>query len=780
MSWRRTSLVALSRSVLTLGVLSLGGGACDRVGQTDKAAADGTDGADGSDGADGADGTDGGGDSGGPDDPVTWTIADIVSGEIPGFTGISGAFTSPLTDYTYALSQDGLTIRYITNTYIHPTGDWCVDPTAADPDCAESGPDWLSGRIELTSPVSAWCHDPEGGRIFLIRPTKSVEIVDADPAGPTPTTYNRVSLPLRIPATLAEGAEWGGGCAWLPSVGGLLISDVSGKVAVISDTDGSVKAEGTAAVAPKQPVVLASGAVVVEDWVTGGLQVLSPVDLSVEATLSFGGALTDLAIDPVRARAYGVVDGALLSLPLESGASPSLITVAGGTVSRVAVEPRAGRAFVLTATTSGNQVMHLFEDGLQLATTELSAPVIGMAVPCDTGDLVLFQKPAGGESAFRVLAAVPDHAPDGVDPIRAFIAVNIEEPSDENIDKPCTGLDVDSVEREIALIRANTAVLKGLGVPVSLGLTYNFALVTERCGMTDIFQELADAGFLLGSMVHNRPCYNCTNADVSGSFPDECSGASEYYCDPTRAGASCCFPDDPEYCDLADYDCYLAYLDEKNVVVDRNIPGGGQFIISADRHGLWEWDWIRAYSDIARADGGHGYDTTYFAQCWAYTEVGYDDSRGKNTAPWYPKDGVEAWAPEHFADWDRDSAFSDVVYLPGVSTSTLKLYEWQSSGLFLVDYFNVDGTVGYSEEDFAVAEQLLRGSLNHRTGYGPQSWYFHIHDIGLVNNLANADGTETAAAPMLRDFITRLNDTYVAPGHMVWQLPHEIRAEWSE
>jgi hypothetical protein len=132
-----------------------------------------------------------------------------------------------------------------------------------------------------------------------------------------------------------------------------------------------------------------------------------------------------------------------------------------------------------------------------------------------------------------------------------------------------------------------------------------------------------------------------------------------------------------------------------------------------------------------------------------------------------------------YTAWDDASAYSDLLYLPGLNTATLKLDEWHRSGLFLLDYLNEGGSVSWSEADFTIVEHYLREALNHRSAYGPQVFYFHIHDLGLTNNLKNADGAETDGATFLRAFVQRVNETYVAPGHAVWASPTELRAQWS-
>ena len=69
------------------------------------------------------------------------------------------------------------------------------------------------------------------------------------------------------------------------------------------------------------------------------------------------------------------------------------------------------------------------------------------------------------------------------------------------------------------------------------------------------------------------------------------------------------------------------------------------------------------------------------------------------------------------------------------------------------------------------------------------TWYFHVHDLGLINlrdkngNLLHydPDGEEgpLEAIPnerMLRDFVDKMDEAYSADGGFVWAEPRTIRA----
>jgi len=436
----------------------------------------------------------------------------------------------------------------------------------------------------------------------------------------------------------------------------------------------------------------------------------------------------------------------------------------------VTVDPSTGLA-LFASEADGSWTLQLVQNGTVIDNLELTDTVLNLVGPDARGDMVVITE-SEGQVSHTVYDAWPDQAPD-LPPLYAYLFTAIEAPSDAEIETlACEG--TSSFDTNLTLIESNANVLKSLGVPVVLSVTYNFTYMVEKCGREEIFDLFEEYGFEVGSMVHNRPGYHCTDQAVSGTTPDQCAFSSPYYCNPSNANANCSFPDDEDYCALGDWDCYKSFIDEHNVVVDRNINGGGNFIIGADRHGIWEYDWARAYKEMARADGSEGYDVAFFAQTWAYNDViSIDDPRGKDPAPWRLADRSEAWALGDYTSWDQDSAFSDLLFLPGLPISVVKISEWQESGMYMLDYFNYITSIYYSEKDFDVVHQFLRSSMNLRSPYEPNVWYFHIHELSDVN-LADATGKELEGAALLRNFIDDVNATY-DEDWLVWGTPSEIR-----
>jgi len=446
-------------------------------------------------------------------------------------------------------------------------------------------------------------------------------------------------------------------------------------------------------------------------------------------------------------------------------------------------DPGRAVAWALTSTATGD-VVELLQGGEVRATYVVPGEGLSLAEPSATGDMTAFYMPtAGGDVAWTTLAPVEDVQTE--DPLRIFLFTTIEEPSDANMAEPCVGGSA-SFATELALVRNNAKVLSTLGVPIAMAITDNFAEKAEECGETGIYQELSDYGFELGAMLHNRPCYNCTSGGADYN-PDLCTPDDPNYI--ASASGAACFPDDPDYCGWGDYDCYYDFLAPRVDIADRNIPGGASFIVGGDRHGMWSYDWIRLYREVERPSIGlTGFDLTMFAGTWAYNVIDYDDPRGKNPSPWHVDQRAPAW---HLADidaWDQDSPTSNLLYLSGNNSATVKIAEQQQSGLYMLDFFEVASEVAYRPDDYEVQWQLLRSAVQNRKPGAINTWYFHIHDTGTLNLRdaadlpvlwdADGDGGEEAisAEQMLTDFIARINGRYGGTGAVTWSYPSEIRA----
>ena len=707
---------------------------------------------------------------------VSWSLETVHSATLDSVTGVQQALTMAHNEFTYVLPTEAEYLVYLTDALVQPMGSYCLGTNEPVDNCV-IGTLWTSGMILDETDAVAMCADHEDGRLFVIKTgerNSNIEVLDESAGGDTAYSYHFATDLLRIDEDLTAEGLYDGPCAYLPDADALVLTSPSLGVVIAYSFVTETWLHADLGFAMQGIAPLDGGAsFVVDDADTDTFVVLSGVDLSELQTVPSGGEIVHFDVDP--ATGIGHVahgsDGLVSRIAFGDPDPQPLTLPVPGDPQLVATDPDSQLGVVASRISPEEWVLQLVSgDGLA-DEVEIAARVEALSTPSPSGQVVVLTHPEDEGIQFTAYDAVADQ-PLGP-PLYGFLFTAIEEPNDHDFEMPCTG--GGSFDELISKVENNAEVLGGLGIPVAVGITYNFVATTERCGQTQIFELLDDHGFQLGSMVHNRPCYNCSDADLDWTSPDTCMPGSPNYCNPAQSD-SCCFPGDDNYCGLGDWECYQPFIDERNLVVDGNMPGGGDFITGAERHGAYGWDWIRGYREMARADGSFGYDTTVAIQGWAYVdEVSYVDPRGKEPAPWCPRDRLEPWALADYLHWTADSAFSDLIYLPGLPISTNKLLDWHSSGLYMADFLDNSTAITYSEHDFDVLSRNLRKTLALRGPVGPNVWYFHIHDMALLN-LVDPDGVEMDGAQYLRDWIDEVNDTWVADGELIWAFPSDIRA----
>lgn len=715
-----------------------------------------------------------------------YTAEEVVTGSLPGQEGVDAAMVNPLTGVVLALDHAGTTFRYLQETYVHPTGDYCVGGTLDEEGVCRGGTVWTSGRIESPTPTVGMCLDSAHGELYLLKSGgANLEILDVSLEGDDPYTYLRAVRNPKLPAVVAEAVNWTTGCAYLADSDTLVLASAAQGALVELTVGANFEVLRTMALG-FPPGALAQVGEQVLVWDLAGQRIveLSAATLGLQGAWTAPAEIVDAAFASERGAAWaalGTAGVAEVRFPDHVGVAE--VTAVDGAAIEVVADPVRPIAWALVDK-DGAQSVQLLQAGEVRGAWAVPGTALRLGTPSATGDVPVFWFAEGSTDVqFTVLGPVEDVPT--TDPLRVFLLTTIEEPSDANMGNPCTG-GGNAFDSELALVRNNARVLAGLGVPIAMAITDNFAEKAEECGETAIYQELADLGFELGAMLHNRPCYNCTSGGAAYN-PDLCQGDDPNYIAPSSGAA--CFPDDPEYCGIGDYACYEAFLAPRVDIADRNIPGGARFIVGGDRHGMWSYDWIRLYREVERPTLGlTGFDVTLFAGTWAYNGIDFDDPRGKNPSPWRVADRTAAW---HLADidhWDVDSPTSKLLYLSGGNSATVKLAEQQASGLYMLDFFEIASQVAYRPDDYEAQWQWLRSAVANRRPGALNTWYFHIHDTGTLNlrdanDVAievdpDGDGPlePVAAETMLQDFVTRIDQRYVKSGEVQWAQPSEIRA----
>jgi hypothetical protein len=744
--------------------------------------------------------------------PDGYTLQLITDGTLSGVTGLSGdGFVSPSNDYTYFVSESRTSLQYLTPSYTRPEGDFCVNGSEVDGDCR--GITWTSGRIGLRD-VAGLCLDPDNGRLFVVKEKIGrVEVIDLLVGGSNAYTYNRPAAFLTIPEVQGASGSLSGPCVYDDHNNAILVyssddallarlhldsTDVSTQLIASAEPLGQLSAQVS------QLVALGDGTFLLGDAGSAQLLHLS-ADGSVRNALSLDAPALDLAVlDGVAYIAMNNAGAARVDFLRES---PAVVGIAiAGSVHAVAVDPSTGLA-LFAHTAAGQDTLSLVSGVTVIDALPMGAgsTVLDIAQPSGSGDFVVATR-SGQTIRYQVFDAWPE-TPPALPPLDVFVFTAVEEPFDNDYfamdcDQPIGS--TASMSTRVARIEANAAVLAGLGVPVAMAVTHNFVTKLVACGDEALLDTLSGYGFELGVMVHNRPDYSCTDVPLEGTpyagdRADYCERSTSDYCDP-RTSDGCVFdgtpdpfyPETSSYCPPGDFDCYRSFMSRYIAATEQHLYGGegGRFIVGADRHGLWDFDWVRAYKEVERPDGSVGFTNTFLAQGRAYSgEVRLNDPREKNPVPWRPADRTGVWAVgDDYTTWDLDSAFSDLVFFNGMPISTIKIHEWQLSGLHMGDYLLNKSDVGagfqaYNEQDFEVVYQFLRNAINNRSPYSNNAWYFHIHDLSLTLNLASEDGSTFDAAQWLQALIDRIQsdfgeDSPHPDATIRWSTPAEIAARF--
>lgn len=691
----------------------------------------------------------------------------VVSSRLEGAEGVQQSVRSEANDWAYLLDSSGRAVHTMTAANVQPRGSYCVGGEGEEEAC--TGVLRNSGFIS-TNITWNICMDREQHRIALVQDKGRVELIGASSSTEHWRHENSVYEVWQPPESGETGLVgpcfWSGDRLWM-SGGGLVVA-----IEAVEQTYEWAQRYDLA-VGFRQLEPMASE--VVAGWGTDGrLYSLSTVDGDLQPIPLGDAVIQDMVVDRARDRLWLADSYKQQLLAYERTDGLWTQVVAWSTSERVMaveVDQKTGAVATLELDGGGRSWLGLYaEDGFQER-----AVVEGEAL-----NLV----PAGGLEQFGVVARLGDgelgwqvwsvrDPGDARPPLGVFAVTTLEEPF-LNMEMPCVATDDDEAGfRELVdTLRENIGLLEAVEIPVAVGVTWEFVSKALECGEDGILVEMSSRGFEMGHMVHSRPCFNCTDGEVSGVFVAECGPSSPHYVlsdDP-----SACWPDDPDYCDLEDTPCWAALVGQRALEVDEVLPGGSAFIFGADRHGLWGWDWVDGYRSFERADGGRGYPITLFAGLWAYPQIAsFDDPRGKEPAPLFASAIGRPWFVSNVDSWDINSAFSELLYLPGHSVAVTKSGEHQATGLHLLHLVNSGLAIGFDRTDLDSLSGLLRQAVAHRDELSTGSWYLHIRD--LTSWKLNEPG-EDGLTP-----ITHLSrwqeevESGFTSGEVLWMLPTAIR-----
>jgi len=724
-------------------------------------------------------------------DPAVWasTPWDLVpvTPLSPTLSSISEprqVFRAAGNDDVYIVNRDGTQVRILTPTWAQPSGRFCVDGVGSADNCT-GGTLVTSGLVELSQSPAACLDDIKDTLLLIKNKGAFVETVGTNHAGPSWQTYNRMAIAHSVGKEETDRLDHS--CAAR-----------AGRVALSGDND-IVFLDENWDVDSRIP--LTGGAQRLDwvgdsDWLVAqkddsSLWVLNTAAGTAQEIAPAGDA-TAIAVDPDRQILWVARSGgSLVRIPISTDGIGTLETMSFcGQISQLAVDSRTGAAYALSDCaddTGDHKLLVVDRDGLRAQVSLDDDHVLALVPPGAMGELAaLVQNDSGQDTAgtdigtqtlVRAWAVVdPD---DDRPPLSMFVVTTLEQPF-TNATMACTRDESPSnnFESYVAQLQENIPVLQGIGMPVAVGVTWEFATKARECGLDGVLTDLYDAGFTLGTMVHDKPCYSCTDGDVDGETPDTCTPADPDWADPDDADA--CWPSDENYCGLGDNDCWATWVGSRALDVDQWIPGGSQFIFGADRHRLWGWEYINhGYRSFPRADGGTGYTISMFGGAWVYSDItDPEDPRAKDPAPWTPELLGNTWFPADVEDWEQDSAFSDLLYMPGNSNALSRIYEGELSDLSLVHLIEEFDSLTVTQEDTDTLLAKIMQPVAHRS-HRPGTYYFHLADLTGYPLKPDEGDPRIDQQALLLDFKSQVEATYGDGGLGVlqWRGPLDVRAD---
>ncbi len=695
----------------------------------------------------GGDGDGGADDSGG--ESITaeaWTLTEVPvpTESLDGVRAAERVFRASGNDFAYIVNGDGSETHMLTQAWIQPEGDYCIGDPAGNPQTysACTYTKWTAGRVMTTASPSVCLDDVQDQLLLVKEGGQRIELVGTSRDSPAWNTYNRVYRNVTVDKDDSDRPE--GPCAAR-----------DGRLALSTSTEILLMDTSSTAWGITRRVSYDGGLLDLQwlgdsKWLLahgkdGSVWAIDSETGDKAGNLAPAGDAAVMAVDHEREAVWIARggDGRLVRIPLTvNGAGTPRIVGMCGAVQDLAVDYQTGAVHALTecaGSPSGWQLVVASKDGVH-AIQHLDDTPLALIPPGWMGQLgVIVQTQATRDTAGAEIPSenVPlawhiTRPSDERPPLNVYIITTLEQPF-TNATMACTADQnpTTNFQNYLDQLRENIAPLASLDIPVAVGVTWEFASKATECEAgtgQDILQELADAGFVLGQMIHDKPCYSCTDGTVPNEYPDSCPPSSDDYSSPTSAGA--CWPSNENYCARGDQDCWFDWVNDKQLELDNWIPGGAQFIFGADRHRLWDWEYIAGgYRIFDRADGSTGYDLSLFQGNWVYPEItDPEDPRAKDPAPWHPELLGSTWMPADVDSWEQDSVFSQLIYMPGNSVAASRLYDWQVTDMALVTLFEEISPMIAEDNDFDVLTGLIGQSLAHRTDR-PATFYWHLSDL---------------------------------------------------
>ncbi len=706
-----------------------------------------------------------------------WTAVEIAPlGErYQGLGAPRRVFRSAGSDNIYLQGEVRSRLSYLKPTWLQPEGEYCLASSQSPEDCTE-GALFTPGRIDVSAGGAA-CLDNLTHMLMVVQGNGyRVAAISTTRRDMTWASYNRSAVG-RAPA-LGEGDSLGDACA---SRGGRLALAGEGQLVVFDE-----EMQPEERLALRQPLselhwlgdtgrllgLSGNGSVWLIDPAAERSAILAPPDSTARLVLDEEG-LRAFLLSP---------DGALVELRFDAQGLAGMRAVPLCAPVRDAAWDERHQALQAWVRTEEGHEVWLVQGEEVLFRQPLDEEPLVLVPPGRTGEIGLLfaAEPAedGSEQQRARVWQLRDPATERA-PMSMFVVTTLEQPF-TNADMACTPAQDPRTNFQdyVEQLQANIPELASLEIPVAVGVTWEFLTKARECGLDGVLDELHEAGFTLGTMIHDAPCYSCTDQVVPGEAPEHCTEVHEDYRSPDDADA--CWPSNPNYCSRGDQACWEAFVGGKALDVDAALPGGSRFIFGADRHRLWGFEYIaHGYRRFPRADGSQGYDITFFQGSWIYPEItSTEDPRGKDSAPADPALLGTTWYLADVASWEEDSAFSELLYMPGSTVALSRLYDMELSDMSQGHVTDELSPITVTEEDARTVEAWLDRAMGRR-GPRPGTFYFHLADLTGYSLLPQGQVHRTDQVALLAEMFARIDARYgpSGSGELVFAGPLEVREE---
>lgn len=712
----------------------------------------------------------------GPDDTLDWASVPIpgLREQVTGLGTARASWRSSGSDTLYFQDEVRSQIRLIRPTWIQPEGEFCLASSSPAEDCVD-GAFYSAGLIEVSAGRGV-CLDDEADRLYVAQGDGfKVTMVGTTRRGETWSTYHR-AIDEWVPER-AEGESLGDACA---ARAGRVALTGSEQV-VIYDASGALEQRIPFGPTVDQLAWLGEGDQLIARTIEGEVWVIDTT-LARSWLVAAADAVQAMAVDEARGVAWLLdAQGRVkrLEVGIEGLLAARTLTLCG-TARDLEVDLESGALHVLIEEEDGGSAIWVLDEDEVRARIELEEQALALLPPGRTAQaavLVAGEADAEGNETQETRAFwVYDPAVERP-PLSMFVVTTLEQPF-TNPDMACTPAEnpVTNFSDYVAQLRANIPIAAALDLPIAVGITWEFLVKAQECGLDGVIEELDAAGFDLGTMIHAMPCYSCTDQVVPGEAPEVCNELDESY--QTADSEEACWPSNPDYCSRGDQSCWFDWVGAKVMDVDRAIPGGSRFIFGADRHRINGFEYIAdGYRTFPRADGGVGYDITFFQGSWIYPEIdSIDDPRGKDSAPAEPALLGRTWFLADVDSWEQDSAFSDLLYMPGSTVALKRLYDMELADLSQGHITDEISPMQLTTEDVRTVEAWLARAITRRD-QRPGSFYFHLPDLSGYAMQGTKEADRLSHEQALLELKASIDQRWGAGGlgWVEWRGPVELR-----